>query len=233
MQLQYGTTTIEYELSYSERTTLAISVHPDLQVTVEAPDTANLSQIEAKIRKRANWILKQQRDFEKYLPGLPPRQYVSGETHWYLGKQYRLKVVPNNVDVVKLARGYLFVNLIDQSNPMQVKALLEHWYRKQAGRIFKQRLDACYAKIEPLGIPYPEFQIRVMESRWGSCTPSGRILLNLKLIQVPKLYIDYVIFHELCHLKEPNHSKQFYALLERVLPDWETRKQQLNEFFFA
>lgn len=79
-----------------------------------------------------------------------------------------------------------------------------------------------------LKLDYPDMEIRRMETRWGSCTPDGKILLNLKLMQVPKRYLDYVIVHELCHLKEHHHGANFYRLLDRVMPDWETRRAELN-----
>jgi predicted metal-dependent hydrolase len=82
--------------------------------------------------------------------------------------------------------------------------------------------------VQVLGIPFPELWVRPMKNRWGSCTASGRILLNLKLIQVPKDLIDYVILHELCHLKEHNHSSRFYELLNRVLPAWREARRKLN-----
>jgi predicted metal-dependent hydrolase len=231
--IQYGDTHIEFELHYASRRTLAISVHPDLRVTVEAPDASALEAIEQKVRRRAPWILRQQRDFERYLPHLPPRQYVSGETHRYLGRQYRLKVERNNVEVVKLARGRLFVNVIDPHDKERIKELLDGWYRRQARRVFRERLDACYPRVQHLGIAYPELALRVMKSRWGSCSPSSRITLNVKLIQVPKDFIDYVVIHELCHLKEHNHSRKYYALLNRVMPDWRVKKQQLDSFEFG
>lgn len=244
--LQYGTTTITYEVSYTPRKTLAIEVHPDLRVTIQAPEAANLTEIEAKVRKRAAWILRQQRRFETYLPHLPLRQYLSGETHRYLGRQYRLKIDeieagdgPSHRDGqpkpgVKLSRGYFYIQVSDKTNTDQVKKLLTEWYRVQARRVFKAQLDICFAKGRShwerrfLDLPYPDLTIRQMKSRWGSCTPDGKILLNLKLIQVPKMYIDYVIMHELCHLKEHNHTRQFYDLLDRVMPNWRDLREKLN-----
>jgi predicted metal-dependent hydrolase len=228
-QVQYGSKTIQYQISYAPRKTLAINVHPDLHVTVQAPEGTELDQIEQKIKKRAPWILRQQRQFETYLPHLPPRQYVSGETHRYLGRQYRLKITESSVASVKLSRGYFHINLPGKSDPKQVEALLDNWYRHQAQRVFKERLEACLGKLQFLKLDPPEFEIRPMQARWGSCTPEGKIILNLKLIQVPKLYLDYVITHELCHLKEHNHSQRFYELLDRVMPDWRERRQKLNE----
>lgn len=94
--------------------------------------------------------------------------------------------------------------------------------------VFQERLEACYPRVARFKVAYPALVVRRMKSRWGSCTAAGKITLNLKLIQMPKECIDYVVVHELCHLKEHNHSPAFYALLGKVMPDWEERKQKLN-----
>ena len=229
--LQYGTTTIDYELRFTAtRKTLAVHVHPDTRVSVEAPEGSDPALIEQKVRKRAPWILRQQRDFARYAVDLPPREYVSGETHHYLGRQYRLKVVQSATsrEIVKMSRGRIFVYVRDTTDRQQVKVLLEAWYRKQARRVFQARLDAVYPRLERYGIERPEVVIRRMKSRWGSCTAAGKITLNLKLIQMPRDGIDYVIVHELCHLKEHNHSVAFYALMDRVLPDWREWRDKLH-----
>lgn len=228
--LQYGTRTIEYELTYTSRATLAIHVHPDRRVTVEAPDGSDLALIEQKIRKRAPWILRQQRDFEHAAGEQPARQYVSGETHRYLGRQYRLKVIQSATrrESARMSRGRLLVYARDPGNTQRVKTLIEAWYRKQAKRVFQERLAVWYPKVARFGIDLPVVMIRQMKSRWGSCTESGKITLNLKLIQMPKECIDYVIVHELCHLKEHNHSPAFYAMLDKIMPDWRDRRRKLN-----
>jgi len=234
--VHYGTTEIQYELTYAKRKTLGISVQPDLRVAVKAPEGTPLAEIEARVLKRAPWILKQQRDFERYLPHLPPRQYVSGETHRYLGRQYRLKVVESESgteEPVKRDRNFITVHVPDKADTGRVQELLDDWYHAHARRVFRERLDACFPKMEHAGVPYPELVVRAMRSRWGSCSPSGRITLNVKLIQVPTSYIDYVIFHELCHLAEPYHSPRYYELLDRVLPDWRERRDGLNTFEFG
>jgi len=227
--VQYGSTLISYEVSFAARKTLAIEVHPDLRVTVRAPEGSELETIQQKVKKRVPWILRQQRQFESYLPKLPPRQYVSGETHRYLGRQYRLKVSESETERVKLSRGYFFINLRDKNDTERVKTLLMEWYRQQAERVFRERLEACLTKLRFLQLDEPELEIRQMNTRWGSCTPEGKIILNLRLIQVPKEYIDYVVMHELCHLKEHNHSQRFYELLNRVMPDWQKKRRRLNE----
>jgi hypothetical protein len=231
--LQYGNTTLEYQLSFAPRKTLAIDVHPDLRISVKAPEGADLPAIEAKIRQRAPWILRQQRKYELYLPHLPPREYVSGETHRYLGRQYRLKVQPDPAEAVKLSRGYFFITLPDQTDTGRVRSLLTDWYRCQARRVFRERLDLCFERLRFLKLDYPALDIRRMDTRWGSCTPEGKIMLNLALIQAPKPYIDYVIVHELCHLKEHHHGPAFYRLLDRAMPNWQQRREALNRFEVA
>lgn len=232
-QIQYGETTIQYELTYTSRKTLAISVHPDLRVTVDAPEEADFEAVEAKVRKRASWILKQQREFEKYLPHLPRKQYVSGESHRYLGKQYRLKVIQADYEQVKLTRGQLEVHTLDKRDTAKIREQVEAWYLWQARRVFRQQMREMFKRFHAFDLAYPKLQIRALKARWGSCTPSGNIILNLKLMQVPKQYIDYVIVHELCHLIEHNHSKRFYLLLDSLMPDWRERRRELNEVEFA
>lgn len=226
--LEFGASRINYDLTYAQRKTLEISVHPDLRVSVVAPEGALIDDIKAKVKKRAGWILKQQREFELYLPHVPPRKYVSGETHRYLGRQYRLKVHQAEQQSVKLTRGYLKVE-VGNVNPKAVQTLVDGWYRKQAHRVLPERLEEMLPRFNRLGIAKPQLVIRKMEKRWGSCTEAGVITLNLRLMQVPKSCIDYVIVHELCHLVEHNHSQRFYQLLDRMMPEWSKQRRKLNE----
>src|SRR5690606_2822925 len=140
--------------------------------------------------------------------------YVSGETHYYLGRRYRLKVIQDDFECVKFNRGRIFLYVSKLHSWHDKYDLMKDWYRTRAKFIFRERLNMCYQRVQNLDIPFPEMQIRSMKSQWGSCTPAGKIILNPKLIKLPKKLIDYVIVHELCHLKEHNHSKSFYQLLE-------------------
>ncbi len=228
--IQYGETTIAYDLDYGPRKTLAISVEPNLRVSVTAPEDSDPEVIAAKVRKRAAWILRQQRELSQYLPQTPPRQYVSGETHRYLGRQHRLRVAESTDEGVKLTRGWLHVHTADRGDTERVRALLDGWYMRQAERVFPERLSAMLPRVQPLGVAErPALSIKPLVARWGSCSGGGTITLNLRLAQVPKPYIDYVIVHELCHLVEHNHSRRFYGLLDRAMPDWRERRRELNE----
>ena len=233
--LQFGSVTIGYDLAFANRKTLGITVRTDLTVGVRAPTGTKLEEIEAVVKKRAAWILKQQRELVRYLPHLPPRQYVSGESHRYLGRQYRLKVnaSPENATGVMQTRNTLEVTVADPADRELVKTLLDAWYQARAEDVFAARLAACYPKVQHLGLPYPQLAVGEMRSRWGSCDPAEEITLNIKLILVPQKLIDYVIYHELCHLREHHHGKAFYSLLDRVLPEWRERKRNLEEFDFG
>ena len=226
----FGQTKINYAVNYCDRETLAIHVYPDGQVIINAPITASEDAIAAKVKKRALWIFKQKRQFESYPPALPQRLYVSGETHRYLGRQYRLKVTNEKHEDVKLLHGQLLIRTRNPENVRHVQSLLQGWYRLRAKTIFAQRYDFCIRQTEKLGIEHHQkIQLRFMPKRWGSCTNQGIIILNPELIAAPKDCIDYVITHELCHLKERNHSQAFYNLLASVMKDWELRRKRLNE----
>ncbi|MFH1634708.1 MAG: SprT family zinc-dependent metalloprotease [Chloroflexota bacterium] len=232
-RVSYGNTNIEYTLTYVDRETLAIHVHPDTTVAVEAPLESEFPEIEKRVHKRAAWIVKQQRDFRRFSVEFPPRKYVSGETHRYLGRQYRLRVIEDDVpiDVVRMDRGIITIFTLSRS-PDHVKKVLEGWFRQRARTIFTEQIENWIPRFERFDVEKPQVIVRKMKSRWGSCTAQGKITLNFKLTQVPKRLIDYVIVHELCHLVKPNHSGEFYTLLSRIMPDWDARREKLNSFEF-
>lgn len=226
----WGRTEITYRYSFSPRSSLSISVHPDLSVTVKAPPGTPLTKIRDVVRKRAAWIRKTWREFEVYLPKQPPRRYISGETHRYLGRQYRLKLERFRTEKVTCARGYLWVTTTDKPTPDRVKSLLDAWYRRHAERIFGDRFAACYQRAAVERIAKPVFRIVTMRTRWGTCSGAGRVNLNVELVKTPRECIDYVITHELCHIKEHHHGPRFWRLLEKLMPDFEERRKKLNTF---
>lgn len=234
-QIQFGLQTILYDLQLMQRKTLSISVHPDLTVIVKAPENTKLEDVEKKVYHRGKWILNQKRRFEIYLPDVPPRKYISGESHRFLGRQYRLKtikIISSEKEQIKLSRQFLEV-YSQNTNPSHVRELVEEWYRNQASQIFQDRLTACYGKLSREKIPFPKINIRRMQSSWGRCSAKGTISLNIKLIQVTKEYIDYVLIHELCHLKYLHHEPEFYKLLSRIMPNWKRKKEKLDRFDFG
>ncbi len=231
--VSFGQHTILFSLVYSRRKTLAISVLPDLSVAVTAPDGKELDLIKDRVRGRAPWILKQQERFKKFLPTAPPRRYVSGETHYYLGKQYRLKVVRGEKEDVKLRGGFIHVRARDGADSERIKALLNGWLLEHARRRFQRSLERCWEKFRKGKAPRPELRIRRMTKRWGSFSRRGAVYLNPELVKAPSHCIDYVVTHELCHLRHANHTKDFYNLLGGVMPDWRARKARLERVEIA
>ncbi len=227
-KVHWGRTMISYQYKYANRKTLAISVHPDLSVTVTAPRGTDPAKIRDKVRKRSKWICNSRRDFGLYLPKLPPRRYINGESHRYLGRQYRLKAIKGRENSVKCLRGYLWVTTEGSPTPRIVERLIAEWYFERAIAVFRDRLAACHRLAKQAGVPFPELNVRKLKVRWGSCSNSGRIVLNSDLIKAPKECIDYVITHELCHLKEHHHGPRFWRLLSNLMSDYEKRRHRLN-----
>lgn len=228
--IKYGETSIEYALIRRDRKTMGIEVHPDGTVQVIAPQDVSLAQVNDRVLKRAAWILKQQRTFNSYPPPLPPREFVSGETYRYLGRQYRLKVIEAEHDAVRLWRGRIEVATSMPREREQVRKLVRTWFRSNATRVFKERYEHTRKVAITHGINHQDgFRLLNMEKRWGSCTPGGILLLNPTLISAPKACIDYVITHELVHTVEHNHGPRFTQLLSQIMPDWEERRSRLNQ----
>jgi predicted metal-dependent hydrolase len=227
--VSYGTREIAFDLEYSDRTTLGIEVHPNQQVLVKAPIGVAISTIQSKVSNRASWIARQQRQFSTYAATLPSPEYVSGEGYRYLGRQCRLKVIKSDGESVRLWAGRLEVHTPDVHQPDQVEKLVTQWYRDRAQQIFSERYQACIKIAAKCGITHEQgFDLRNMEKRWGSCSSHGKIKLNPLLVSAPKDCIDYVIMHELSHLRFRNHSVDFYHLLSSLMPDWQRRKDYLN-----
>ncbi len=227
--IDYGSRRINYTAKFSERGTLAISVLPDCSVEMTAPFGTEQGELERRLRRRAGWVCRQLDRFERFSPRTPPRRYVGGETHLYLGKQYRLKiVVTEEAEHVRLVGGYFIVGLPDRYDTARVKTLLDRWYRDKA----EWRLRECFEKALPtferLGCSRPRLRIQHMPRRWGSRSANGTITLNPDLIRAPTMCIDYVVAHELCHLVEPNHGAAFFRLLGKLMSDWEKRKERLE-----
>ena len=226
----YGGHRIDFMVMRRRRKTLEIAVEPDTSVTVTAPLDASAEEIAEKVRKRAGWVQQQQRFFSQFLPRTPERRYLAGETHLYLGRQYRLKVVGSRRPSVTMVRGFIIAHTRDPENPEVTRRLVEGWYHKQARTKFAERLEASLARFpEPEAFRPRGVIVRRMKKRWGSLSPSRRLLLNRRLIEAAVDTIDYVITHELCHMAEPHHGAAFYRLLDRVMPDWERRKGRLEE----
>lgn len=226
--IAYGSERIDFTISFSERRQLAIIVDPSGTVSVRAPLHVGLPDILARVRRRSAWIVRQRDGFEAIDGRSLVKRFVNGETHRYLGRQYRLRISEGTPKSVKLHGRYFDLVVPDRKNARIVKQELDRWYRRRAGDVFTSSVERCLKSSYLRSLDTPPLSIRKMQRRWGSCTPSHSVLLNLDLIRTPVDCIDYVVAHELCHLIERHHGPEFYRLLRRVMPDWERRKRRLN-----
>ena len=223
--IQYGATIIDYDIEFAQRKTLSICVNPDCSVCLKAPIDATLEQIQQKVHKRASWILKQKRFFESFGTSTTKRQYISGESHLYLGRQYMLRVKESNVNAVHYQNNIIE---IECRHKKDAGILLQTWYRQRANVKFQEYAQPIIEQFSIYGVKPQSLSIKRMDKRWGYCTIDGHISLNLRLICAPRCCIEYVITHELCHLIHRNHSKEFYALLTKEMPHWEKWKNKLE-----
>jgi len=224
--IQFGSKTIQFELHYSDRKSLGITVDPEMEVIVKAPLNKDLKSILEKVHKRAPWILKQQYYFLGFFPKTAKRKFVSGETHLYMGRQYLLKVIDSKKSEVKYKGRIIQVSTTDRS---KVETLLKDWYKEKAKIKFAEIAEPIIQRFKKYNVEPKGLYLLEMSKRWGSCTPKGKILLNPELIKAPKACIEYVITHELCHLIHHDHTQKFIDLQTKEMPDWEKWKDKLEK----
>ena len=226
--VEFGSRRIPYQLTRQKRKRIRILVAPDLTVRVSAPLRAKDDQIDRVLSQKARWIARKLDEVKNFHPLPAPKQYVSGETFCYLGRQYRLKIDEGEKSPAKLRGKFLNLAVPDKQDREAVKKAVESWYRQRAEETFNRYLNKCTEVTERHGIPEASLTLRKMRTRWGCCSSKGRITINTNLIQAPVHCIEYVIMHELCHLKHHNHSPAFYKLLTQCMPDWQKRKNALH-----
>ncbi|OOH90582.1 metal-dependent hydrolase [Pasteurellaceae bacterium 15-036681] len=228
LSIPYGEQRLQVQLiERPQSKRLRLTVQPNGEIIAYAPQQAVKNELIFAISQQTSWISQQLAELSQ-LPKLPVRQYISGESHRYLGRQYVLKVYnePNQANHIRLWRGQIEVQLKDKS-PEKVRKVLNQWYRQKAKQIFQQRLEVLLAKTLWV-TDEPNIRLRTMKTRWGSCSVKGALWLNPMLVKAPKECIDYVILHELCHLAEHNHSERFYRLMDQVMPNWQEMKKRLD-----
>lgn len=224
----YGREKIEFSFRHVDRKTLEIAVYPNQSIVVKAPLDVTPADVQKRVAKRARWIIKQRNFFRQFDPRTPARCYVGGETHLYLGKSYRLKISSGIHNEVKLAKGYFEIQIEGRVSVEKIKCLLDGWYAKKAAAKFRERLEFCWLRFKKLSLAQPQLQIKRLKKRWGSLSSKGSLTLNTDLIRAQRDCIDYVVVHELCHLRCKDHGPKFYKTLEKLMPDWEKRKRRLE-----
>jgi predicted metal-dependent hydrolase len=229
-EIQWGTTRIAYGIQRSSRRkTVGVTVAPPGQVLLTAPRGVPVERLDAVVQAKARWITSRLRRVRPEEPRLGPREFLSGESYLYLGRQYRLAVQAGGESAeVRLERGRLRVQVPrgfqEEERARAVREALAGWYRERA----RERLTAQVGGwARRMGQEEPRVQVREQERRWGSCS-AGVVRFNWRIIQAPMRLVDYVVAHELVHLVHEAHDKAFWAALGRLLPDYEARREQLR-----
>lgn len=205
---------------------VTLKVKRDGTIHLTVPEAATDDYIERVIDNKQDWIESQLKHFNENYEKPKEKEMVSGESFRYLGKSYRLKIVQSNKEYVRLYRGYIEIYVKDKNNTNKKKELLKKWYQEKAKKKFAELVHE-YEQIVKEEVN--NIRVITMQTRWGSCNVERKnINLNLELIKKPRYCIEYVILHELAHLKYPNHSKQFWDYMSVHMPNWEWRKNKLE-----
>ena len=230
MIVRYGDQEVSCLVRQNAAVTGRIRIHvdPNGDVEIEAPVGKETSEIRAAAQRRARWIFQHRNAAISARRLASPREYVSGETHFYLGSRYKLLVCESSTkpSEVKLLRGKLEIT-VPVADRAAIKRRLNAWYSERAADYLNKRFAEVTKRMSWLD-RRPPLKLMRMKTQWGSCSPSGVVYLNPALVRAPRHCIEYVMVHELCHMVEHNHSRRFFDLLEAQLPGWQTTKRELD-----
>ncbi len=213
---------LDYIIAYSNRKTLNISVERDRSVVVRAPENLSLEKIEEIVQSKRNWIKDKINNSQKYPVDFKAKEFVSGESLLYLGRNYQLLVVDESFEGIRFNQSFS----ISKSNQGNANQLFKEWY-----------LEKALVKIRPLakkyssnlGVEYNDCKTSEMKYRWGSCTPKNNIIFNWRIVKAPMYVLEYLVAHELVHLIESNHTPEFWNILSIQVPNYEKSKKWLKE----
>lgn len=220
-----------YHLERKSVKNLNLRVRKDGSVFVSVNEMVPCEEVDKFIHSKASYIFKaidHFREMEQYRP--QPKQYVSGESFCIQGRGLRLQVSQVEREAISSDGVYIFLEVKDANDIERKRRLVTGFLDQQCKMVFSEVMEDLYPVVKKYGIEEPSLRIRDMETRWGSCLTKKKIItLNKRLLEAPRNCIEYVVMHELCHLIHPNHSKQFYAFLTMLMPDWKERKDYLDK----
>ncbi len=227
-ELIFESQRIPVQVRFDRFRTLRLSVRPEGIVSVRAPHKTSAEYIRAHLENKAAWIVRHLERFRTLRLAAPPLEYLDGEAHAYLGCSYRLSISQGKRNGVHLADGCFEVTTLFPPRPAKVRELMDAWYLKQAREIFPRIIREMLPCCDALAVPRPaRLTVRAMTSRWGTCSVARVITLNRHLVRAALPCVEYVVAHELCHLKHHGHNALFYGLLAALMPDWKERKKRL------
>jgi predicted metal-dependent hydrolase len=221
---------IDFSVTYSGRRTLGINVLPDSTVIVRVPWLTSMKVINRIVQQKSGWIIKHRDSYkEKYQTKLNG-QYINGEIHLFRGNKSLLKIEKSNKSYIRFYNNTIEIGLEKTENARAVKMLLYKGYKDEALIVFPEIFKRILEKFDRQIFRPSGLVIRTMKRRWGSCSNKGIITLSTELIKLPDMFIEYVILHELCHLKHHNHGTEYYKLLSELSPEWKSIRKELRKY---
>lgn len=222
---------INYHLKFSKRRTIEVRILANKKIQVSAPHKIKIEGVEKFLYKRSIWIIENLNKYKSYNNISKPTNFSEGENIHYLGNEYIIRIKRDLVSDIEISETELIVRTPYINNNSKIKKLIIDWYKTTIAEVFDERLLECLKITNSvINVNYSgKIQPRKMDRRWGTCTADNKIILNSNLIFLDIKYIDYVILHELCHFREKNHGKRYYALLSAVCPDYKIIRKGLNK----
>ncbi len=221
---------IEFKVIYSSRRSLGISVLPDSSVIVRVPNRTTDKTISRIVNEKASWIIKHRDNYIKLDNSKLKRSYAEGEIHLFRGQESVLRIEKSARSYIRFCDSFIELGLAGTDDARAIKSLLYKGYKNEAMILFPMILNAMLKKYEDQMFKPASLVIRTMKRRWGSCSNRGIITLSTELVKLPDLYIEYVVTHELCHLKHHNHGAKYYILLSELFPEWKTVRKELRKY---
>jgi predicted metal-dependent hydrolase len=221
----------EYKIKYSHRRSISILVSPDTGVTVRAPFRTPVRTIEHFVNEKSAWIIKTLGSFSSLKRLDKQHGYSDGDSILLFGETFKLKIVPSDRYFIQLKDDKIIeLEFRENNNPLLIRAIFENWLKLTAKKELTSRFQEALVKYSDYGFTPTEFTVRTMKKRWGSCSSKGKITISYDLLRIDKKFSEYVIVHELCHLKQHNHSGNYYKLLSEVYPDWKKVREELKKY---
>lgn len=213
---------LQFDIKYSDRKTITITVERDRRVVVRAPMNTSSETIHKLVEEKKHLIYKRINGPNKYPIPKPYKEFVSGESILFLGRYFKLRVVNEDFDGVVFDNNFL----ISKSNRQKGNILIRDFYIQQAEEKIIPRIVRF---ADRLGVHHEKISILDLKYRWGSCTPKHNLNFNWRIIMAPIYVVDYIIVHELAHLIEPNHTSDFWNIISVQLPDFQKAKSWLKQ----
>jgi predicted metal-dependent hydrolase len=221
---------IAYKIIYSRRLSIGISVGPDSGVIVRAPYRTSLKTIENLVVSKSAWINKHLENYKSAVRIDNHKVYHDGATVLFRGKEFQIRIIESKTNTVNQSDNIIEIGLRNISEKEKAGLLLEKWFRSIAEDIFREKFEEILVRFRNYNFSPSEFTVRALKRRWGSCSSKGKITISSELIKLDDIYLEYVILHELCHLRHHNHGREFYKLLSEVFPDWKRIRGKLRKF---